>query len=224
MKVSILKMFSTDFKGDPNLGLYGFASDKSCILGPKLGKNTKAMIKKVLKVRIHECSVLETDFAGMFLAGNSKGIIASDIIKNYEYNSLQKISSVCILKTNYTTAGNLILMNDKGIVLSPLLKKFKQQLSDFFKIPCESSKIAGINIIGSLGIATNKGCLLHPKVKKKELKIIEKTLGITTEIGTVNYGSPYPGSGIIANSFGFIASKTSSGPELGRINEALRFL
>lgn len=212
-----------NFDGDPNLGLYGFATDAYCLIG-KERKKIKSKIRDILKVPVHSCTMLDTELLGIFSAGNSNGIIIPDILEDYEIDAIKKIIDVLILKSKYTALGNLILMNDKGIILSPLIKKEKDTIEKFFKLPCAISTIAGINIVGKLGIATNNGCLVHPKIREKEKKILEKILCVDVDIGTVSFGSPYPGSGLLANSYGFIVSETTSGPELGRINEVLGFL
>lgn len=109
-------------------------------------------------------------------------------------------------------------------MISPLIKKHKKEIEKFFGVQCETSTIAGMNIVGNLGFATNKGCLLHPKAREKEKRVIEKTLDVDADICTVNFGSPYPGAGLIANSNGFVVSERTSGPELGRITDVLGFL
>ena len=85
-------------------------------------------------------------------------------------------------------------------------------------------KILFAVIVGTAAIATNKGCMTHPNIKDREVKTLEKTLGVPVNIGTVSYGSPFPGASVIANSNGFVASDSTSGPELGRITESLGFL
>jgi translation initiation factor 6 len=114
-------------------------------------------------------------------------------------------------------------MNDNGIVIPPTLKRLQNQLEKFFGLPCNITTIAGLNPLGSLGIATNKGVLVHPQITDKEAKMIERTLEVPLDVGTVNFGSPYPGSGIIANSHGFVAGTSTSGIELGRIAETFGF-
>ena len=86
------------------------------------------------------------------------------------------------------------------------------------------STIAGLNIVGTMGLVTSKGCIVHPKTRQKEMEILEKTLGVKADIGTISFGSPFVKSGIIANSRGALISDASSGPELGKISEALGFL
>lgn len=65
---------------------------------------------------------------------------------------------------------------------------------------------------------------MHPRTTDSEKRKIKDVLGVDVDIGTVNFGSPFPSSGAMANSNGFIASPESSGPELGRITEALGFI
>lgn len=213
-----------NFDGDPNLGLYGFATDKYCFVGLH-GYSEK--LKEALKVHIYSFPVLNMDLVKLFCIGNSSGAIIPRLIEDFDRDAVSNIEKhvkVLNLDTKCTCVGNLILINDSGIVLSPLLKKHKKEIERFFGIDCNITKIAGMNIVGSLGFVTNKGCLVHPKVREKEKRIIEKTLNVDVDVCTVNFGSPYPGSGLIANSNGFVVSQRTSGPELGRITDVLGFL
>ncbi len=212
-------MLRTNFDGDPNLGLYGFATDKYCVVGANLARKK---LEQELKVDAHFFTAFNTGLLGIFAAGNSSGIVLPDFMDEQEREHIKP--EALFLKTRYTALGNLILMNDNGIILSPLLKKEKAAVEKFFGLRCEMTKIANTVVVGNAGIATNMGCLVHPKIRKNEMKLIQEVLGVEADIGTVNFGSPYPGSGVIANSRGFVASEESSGPELGRINEALGFL
>lgn len=213
-----------NFDGDPNLGLYGFATDKYCFLGAD-GYATK--MKETLKVHVYSLHLLNMDLVKLFCAGNSSGVIIPKILEDFGEDNLEKIRrriKALFIDTRYTCVGNLILINDRGAILSPLLKKHKREIEKFYGVECAITKIAGMNIVGSLGFTTNKGCLVHPKIREREKRIIEKTLQVDVDITTVNFGSPYPGAGLIANSNGFVVSERTSGPELGRITDVLGFL
>ena len=54
--------------------------------------------------------------------------------------------------------------------------------------------------------------------------MLEELFGLPVDVGTVNLGSPLVGSGLLANSFGYLAGEESTGLELGRIEDALGFL
>ena len=212
----------TNFAGDPNIGLYGFATDKYCLLGT-WGKEAKK-VKDALNVKVINAFLMEMPFLSLFSVGNSSGIIVPDIIEKHEIKELKKHLEVNTIKTKYTCLGNLMVMNDNGIILAPVFRRKKTEIEKAFSLPAAVTKIGGSNVIGNLAIATNKGCLVTPKIKDNEKKIIEETLQVPVDIGTVSFGSFYVKSGIIANSHGFVVSNRSSGIEMGKINEALGFL
>lgn len=214
----------TNFDGDSNLGLYGFATDKYCLVG---SEKHSAKLKDVLRVCVYAYPALNMDLVRIFCTGNSSGVVMPSVMNDFDPEFVEEIKKhldTLLVNSKYTSIGNLLLMNDKGAILSPFLKKHKREIEKFSGLKCEVTTIARMNIVGNLGFATNNGCLLHPKVREKEKRLIEKTLGVDADVCTVNFGSPYPGAGIIANSNGFVVSERTSGPELGRITDVLGFL
>ena len=53
---------------------------------------------------------------------------------------------------------------------------------------------------------------------------IKKVFKVDVMIGTVNHGVPMIGSGLVANVNGAIVGSLTTGIEMGRIEEALKFL
>ena len=204
--------------GDHNIGLYSFASDRYCCSGSSVG-----MLAKALRVPGHEISVLGTPFVGIFCSCNSHGVVASYIAREHS-TGFETVDNVLLLETDSSAVGNLITMNDHGIVVSPLLKRQTASLERFFGLPVAVSRIAGMSLVGSVCVTTNKGCFCHPRTREREIAILEKTLGVPATVGTVSFGSPFIRGGLVANTNGFIASPSTSGIELGRINEALGFM
>ena len=88
----------------------------------------------------------------------------------------------------------------------------------------EKGTIGGLKTVGMAGVATNMGLLVHPRISEEEIAVLEKLFGLPVDVGTVNLGSPLVGSGVLANSKGYLAGIETSGPELGRIEDALGFL
>src|SRR3989338_2589803 len=142
-----MSIIRTNLQGDPNVGLYGFATDRYGICGIR-NKN----LEKVLKVKFHFMPLYGTSLSGLFAAGNSHGIIATKHISKNEIAHMKSITKVLILDTSYTAVGNLVLMNDNGIIISPLIKKFRKEIADFFSLPCETGLIAGITVVGSVAV------------------------------------------------------------------------
>jgi translation initiation factor 6 len=219
-----MKISKLDFQRNPNIGLFGFATDSFCMLHRIVKKRNLELLEKTLKVRIVQSNFLGTSMAGIFLTGNSKGVVLSDRLYEDEISHIRKQTDALVLETRHTALGNLVLMNDKGIIISGEIKKHGKAIGKFFDLPVHVGTISGEPLVGSLGIANNKGCLVHKNIRGSEKKAIEKTLGVPVMQGTVNFGNPWVKSGIIANSSGLLMGYLTSGPEMGIVAEALGFV
>jgi translation initiation factor 6 len=215
-----MKFLRTNFNGDPNIGLYGFATDNYCFLGIEPQQKILQKIKETLKAKVMISTVAGTELAGIFVAGNSNGIILSKIIEDYELKSLKKLGlNLKIINSKETALGNLILCNDKGCLIASSLKKYKKEISGALGCEVEIGKIAGLDIVGSAAVASNIGCLCHREANEEEMKKIEDILKVKVDVGSISYGSPFIKSGLIVNSKGLMFSEQTTGAELGRINE-----
>ncbi|PSQ59922.1 MAG: translation initiation factor IF-6 [Halobacteriales archaeon SW_9_67_25] len=121
-------------------------------------------------------------------------------------------------------AGNVVLANDHGAYVHPDLPRAAvQAVEEGLDVPVERGDIAGVRTVGTAAVATNQGVLCHPKSTDEELDLLEALLEVPADIGTTNYGGPLVGSGLIANSNGYVVGEETSGPELGRIDLALGY-
>ena len=128
---------------------------------------------------------------------------------------------IAIMETKKTAYGNLILANDKGAIVDPRFKPEEiRQISEALGVEAVPSEIAGLPYVGSLGLATNKGVLVHPMVKDSEKKLLEDILKVPVDLGTVNCGIPYVGTGLIGNRRAIVAGSMTTGPETFIIENA----
>ncbi|MBU3957798.1 MAG: translation initiation factor IF-6 [Nanoarchaeota archaeon] len=213
-----MKFIRTDFNGDPNIGLYGFASDSYCLLGNHPKRAQK--MEELLNVKISAAQIAGTELAGIFAAGNSNGILISKIADAREIKEIKKALgiNVLVVKAKATAIGNLVVCNDKGCIISAKLKKYGKDIAEILDCETAVGKVAGLHIVGSAAVASNKGCLCHRDASEDELKEIEELLKVKADIGSIG-GSPFVKAGIIANSGGVVVSEEASGPELQRIDE-----
>lgn len=216
------KFFRANFNGDPNIGMYGLATDRYCLLGAMVAHKVIQKIKDTLKVDVLRSTVCDVELTGLFAAGNSNGIILSRIVDNYDVANIKKLGiNVKVINSAETALGNIILCNDKGCLISGSLKKFRKDISDVLGCEVETGRIAGMDIVGSCAVANSTGCLCHREATEEELKRIEEMLKVRVDVGSVTYGTPYIKSGIIVNSNGALVSEPTTGAELGRISEVL---
>lgn len=225
-----MKVVQINFHGDHNLGLFCKTSDKFCLIGNFILEKSRQQIEDIMKVKTVKLTMANTDLCGVFCCMNSNGILISNIISETEaekFNILKKELDINlqILKTKFTAIGNLILCNDKGAVISKVFpKKDMKKIADCLDVESECLTVASMNNVGSCGVATNEGCLLHRDADEDEIKKIESVLKVSVDIGTANFGSPFVGSCCFANSNGSVVGQSTTGPEVTRILEALNLL
>jgi len=220
----IMKFSTLDFQNNPNIGLFAFATDKFCLMSRFLRGRDAKLLGNTLKVPVHQASVLQTGFLGIFCAGNSRGIIVSDKLYDDEIAQLRKHVAVLVLAARHTAMGNLILANDRGCIISKEIGEHRKAISDFLGVETAAGTIGGMELVGSLAVANSKGCLVYKGASEREKKLIENMLHVPVLPGSINYGNQWVKSGLIANSNGFLAGDQTSGPELGLISETLGFM
>lgn len=206
-----------DFYGDANIGFYGRVSDKLFL------SSFEKDFSEVLKVPSYKISIGGMEFVGLLSAMNSNGIVLPFIVKEEEIKKIKETGlDYLILKERFTALGNLILVNDKGAIVSELIsKKSLQQIKDTLKVEVVQTSLVNSKIVGSVAFANNRGAILHRDAKEEDFKIIKDVLKVDAEIGSVNFGSPFVSSGIIANSNGALIGSRTSGYELDIIVRAL---
>jgi translation initiation factor 6 len=212
----------TDFSGDPNIGLYGFATDKYCLLGTDFNPKVKKRADEVLNVPVFTLPLFGSTLIGLFASGNSKGIVLTKLVEKHELAKLKLALpevNVLVLKTVSTALGNLILCNDRGCLVPEKFSEFRKEIADVLGCEVAVGTVAGLDLVGSAATASNVGCLCHHETGEDEAKVLEGLLKVKVDVGTVGAGSPFIKSGLIVNSNGVIISGMSTGPELGRIAE-----
>ena len=215
-----LKFFRAKFYGDPNVGMYGFATDDYCLLGLEPNKKILGKLESTLNVKTRFTTIAGTEFIGLFATGNKNGIVLPKIVEDFEIKKLKSLGvNLEVIESKETALGNLVLCNDRGCLISTNLRRFKKKIADALDCEVETGTVAGFNIVGSAAAANNSGCLCHIESKEEEMKKIEELLKVKVDVGTAGYGSPFIRSGLIVNSKGIAFSELSTGPELGRFEE-----
>lgn len=200
----------TDYRGNINIGLYAVVTEDYGLFPPEFKKRDLFGVEEI------EVSIANTNLIGLFCAGNSHGLVLPSMAKDIELDKMPETNYVTI-DSELTAFGNLILCNDHGAVISKHLKDKRQQIEEALAVETVVGSLNGLNIVGSSGLATNHGALLHRNSSDQEIEAVESALQVEADIGTVNFGSPYVGTGILANSKGVLVGNETKGPEMGRI-------
>jgi len=219
-----LAVYLSSIVGSASISVYSLATEKVVIL-PKIVPLKKAeRIAEWLKVKLIHTSIAGSVLAGAFACANSNGILLPNSVREEELALLSSFfdGNVKVMETRRTAYGNLVLANDFGAIVDPRIKETQLlQIGETLNVEAVPSEIAGLPYVGSLAVATNKGVLAHPLLKDDERKVLESVFKVPVDVGTVNCGIPYVGTGLLANSCAAVAGSMTSGPEMFIIGSAL---
>ncbi len=216
----------TRFNGNPNIGLFGFATDEYCLIGQSVPAGEVKLIKEALKVPVHKVMVAGMDLIGALVAGNSKMLLVPEITYPRETRALDKLGiKHTVIESRITALGNTILCNDHGALVSgDFSADQKKRIRQALDCALKPGTLCGLDTVGSCGVLTGKGGVLHRDATQAEVKKAQDLFGIELECASVNMGNPHVRSGIIANSHGFVVGDASGGPEINYIDAALGFI
>lgn len=215
-----------NLSGNPNIGVTISATDKIAIIPPNIQETMVELIKECLGVSVIKTPISGSNLAGALTVGNSNGFLVSRYAADNEIEEIRKFGvEVERIPDKLTAVGNIILANDFGAVVNPLLSEDSLKLvKDVLDVEVERGSIAKFKITGSVAAATNKGVLVHPSTTEDEIEFLENILKTPADIGTVNNGVKLVGACTVANVNGVLVGLDTTGPELARIEEAFGFL
>jgi translation initiation factor 6 len=219
-----LAVYLTSIIGSASIGVYSLATEKFVVI-PKMVPLSKAeQAAEWLKVKLVHTSIGGSLLAGSLACANSNGILLSPFVREEELAAIKSCfdGNIMVMQTKRTAYGNLVLANDHGALADPRFKEPQiKQIAETLGVEVFQGEIAGLPYVGSLAVATNKGVLAHPLLKAEEKKLLESVFKVPVDVGTINCGIPYVGTGLIANSHAAVAGSMTTGPEMFIIGNAL---
>ncbi|HMK32930.1 MAG TPA: translation initiation factor IF-6 [Nitrosopumilaceae archaeon] len=218
-------IFKYDVYRSPNVGIYTKCNDAFVFL-PNGFATTKAQnLSEFLQADYLFTSIANTRLLGPLMVVNNNGILLPRNCLEEELSHLKKSTdlNVDVLETKHTAIGNLICVNDKGGIMSPMIpNEFVKKVEDVLGIEILQKRIAGYHQVGAMAVATSNGGIIHPDTEEDDIKIFSEVLGVELEPATINGGTPYLASGILANNKSLVVGTLTNGPELVMLTKAFR--
>lgn len=218
-----MDIFKYDVYRGPNIGIYTKVNDEKIFLPRGFAKSKAANLEKYLDAEALYTSVANTRLLGALMVLNNHGIILPSTISEMEFAFYKKHTDLCvhILDTKYTALGNMVSVNDRGGVVSPVIPKEEaKEISDALDIEIIQKKIAGYNQVGAMIVTTSSGGIIHPETDDADIKKISDVLGVNLEPATINGGIPFVSSGVLANNKSIVVGSFTSGPEIMMLTRA----
>jgi translation initiation factor 6 len=219
-----LAVYLSSVVGSASLGVYTLVNDRFVIIPRMVPRKKAERDAEWLKTKLIYTSISGSVLAGALACSNSNGILLPNSIREEELQIIETSfnGNITVMETKKTAYGNLVLANDKGALVDPRFKKHEiNRIAETLDVEAVPGEIAGLPYVGSLAVATNKGVLAHPLLKDEEKQILERIFKVPVDVGTVNCGIPYVGTGLIGNSHAAVAGSLTTGPEIFIIGNAL---
>lgn len=208
------------------IGIFLAANNSYVLYPPTLLKPILKKFKGIFEEPFYPLTINNSNLLGVYSASNKYGIIVPYIIREDELKNLKSYandsSNIGVLKSVDNAFGNLILCNDKGAIISSFLERYKSKIEDILNVETVIYEFADYYLPGSISLANNYGCLVHPLSTDEEIEFISSILKVEeADVSTVNRGIPYLSSGAIVNDKSGIFGIDCTGPEMMRITSVL---
>ncbi len=220
-------MLRAALSGSAYVGVFARATDDCLLVRPDIEQSLLNDFESELEVPAIPTTVAGSGTVGALAVGNENGLLVSERVTDRERDRIEEETDLPVVELpgRINAAGNVVLANDEGAFVHPdLPRNALTAVSDALEVPVERGMIADVRTVGTAAAVTDRGVLCHPKTTDEKLDFLEDLFGVYADIGTINYGGPLVGSGLIANGSGYIAGEETTGPELGRIEDALGYI
>lgn len=218
-------IFKYDVYRNPNVGIYAKCNDKFVFIPNGFAATKAKNLSELLKTEYVFTSVANTRLLGPLMVVNNKGLLLPRNCHEEEIAHLKKSTdlNVSILDTKHTALGNLICTNDRGAVISPLIPtEYVKTIQDVLGVEVIRKRVAGYHQTGAMIVANSHGGIIHPSSEEEDIKTISQVLRVELEPATINGGSPYLSSGILANNNALVVGGLTNGPELVMLTRAFK--
>lgn len=207
----------------PNIGIYTNVNDDYVFIPNGFTKSKAENLADYLDASYVFTSIANTRLAGVLMVLNNHGILIPRTSAQYELEHLEKSTGldVTVIDTKYTALGNMIAVNGKGAVVSPMIsKEHIKQIEDALDVEVIQKKVAGYHQVGAMVVVTDNGGIIHPETDEKDIKAISDVMGVHIEAATINGGIPFVSSGILANNHSAVVGRPTNGPEIMMLTRA----
>lgn len=220
-------MLTASFTGSSYVGVYARATDDVLLVDPSVDDDLTATLAAELGVEPVATTVGGSGTVGSLAVANDAGIVVSDQATDEELARIDDAidGEVAPIPGTLNAAGNVVLANDTGAIVHPELSAAAVDvIEETLAVPVERGQLADVQTVGTAAVATSEGVICHPQSTEEQLVAVEERLDVYADLGTVNYGAPLVGSGLLANDTDYVAGEETTGPELGRVEDTLGYI
>lgn len=207
----------------PNIGVYTSVNDELVFIPNGFTKSKAETLARHLMVEYRNASVGNTRLLGALMIVNNHGMLLPQTAYPDEIEFLAKTTglNVEVLPTRHNALGNMMSVNDKGAIVSPLIEKeHLKKIEQALDVEVIQRRIAGYNQVGAMIRSNSQGGIIHPETDEEDVKTFSNVLGVDLEPATINGGVPFIASGALVNNSAAVVGSFTTGPEIMMLTRA----
>ena len=222
-----MALLQRDLFNSPYVGVFCTTNEVLTLIPPGIPKDDVEAISGALGTTVESVTIGGSRVVGTLVAMNGHGLLVSNIATSREIEKLEKLASdfnlrLGVISDRSNAIGNNFLVNDSGGFCNERLGSQTRELAqEILGVEITPKSLNQMDTLGMIGCVTNKGGLCHPDIEAQDRETMERILAVPIMEGTVNFGMPLVGAGVVASSKGAVCGRQSTGVELGRVEEAL---
>ena len=211
----------TRFESSDDIGCFAKLTNTYCLCAWGASQNFYSVFEQQLAdhIPVIHATIGDSRSIGRLVAGNRHGLIVPSITTDAELqhirNSLPDSVKVQRVEERLSALGNCICCNDHvALIHTDLSRETEEIVRDVLKVQTFRTSIAENALVGSYAVASNKGCLVHPKTPIQDMNEISSLMQVPCVAGTVNRGNAAVGSGLVVNDWCAFCGLTTTATEL----------
>ncbi len=216
-----MRLIKSFICSSPYLGVNSICTDDFCLVPHNILPKEEKIISNVLNTKIIKLEINQSPLIGVYLkCVKNKIVVGEDSIYPKELEILEKEGIKVKLIKDYNALGNLLAINSKYGIASPLLSKESvKEISKFFNVPVEAKTCVGLDLPGSSLYVNDNFFLVNPSIKKTEFGELKTKFGVIGIATTLNYGDSFVGNDLISNKNAIVVGSLTSNIELMKVDE-----
>lgn len=206
------------------IGAFAVATDSFVLITDASTHTERAILEDNLGVKSIGMTIDGSGLVGVYVVGNSKGILLPEMAGKNEISKLKSALpdvEISIIQTSLNALKNNILANDKvAFVNNEYSKRETDKIGDVLGVEVVKRQIGLYDTIGANNILTNRGAVLNNTASDDDLSFMKSRIPRVSQ-STANLGSSSIGLCALANSNGLVVGNQTTGFEIVRITEGI---
>jgi len=217
------------FESSCDVGVFARLTNSYCLTPLGTSENFHSVFEAELvkHMPVIHTSIGGTRIVGRTTLGNRHGLLVPAITTDTEIahirNCLPDSVKVQKVEERLSALGNCVACNDYVAIIHPDLdRETEEVIADVLQVDVFRATIASNSLVGTFGVLTNQGGLVHPRIPVNEMEELSQLLQLPLTAGTVNRGSDVIGGGVVANDWVAFCGMDTTATELGVIENIFK--